>query len=1123
MAFPLSVTTRARLATVLAAVAMFAALASSGSGVHAQQIDPQVRISQVYGGGGNSGATYTNDFIELYNAGATDVDVSGWSVQYASAGGTSWARTNLAGKIPAHGYYLVQESQGAGGTLSLPPADASGAIQMAATAGKVALVSHQVTLTASPASGPIVDLVGFGSTASWFEGTGRTPAPSNTTAALRRENGCTDTNQNNADFSTGAPTPRNTAAPTYICGTRTLSAVGSASPASLVAGQTVALSVTVTPALDALGPSTGIQVVGDLSAIGGSGQVSFQDAGGNVFTHGFTTPASLPLGAASVTGTVTDQQMRSAAFTITVTVVEPPMPIGAVQGPVLTSPKVGHRITTSGIVTATKFNGYFIQSPDGQGDNDEATSDGLFVFTSSAPAGIARGDLVTVTGTVQEFVTGADPFSPPTTELTGPLTSVASHGHPMPTAAVITSTDPNGGIEQLERFEAMRVSIPELWVVAPTTGAINEPTALASSTSTSSSTPGVFYGVLPSTARPFREPGLETPDQVPSDATCLPTCRIPVFDGNPERVRVDSDGQTGATGLDVGVGRVVHNLVGVFDYAFRSYTLLPDVNPTPAITVSGTLSPAPAAVGGPDTYSIASFNMRRFFDTANDPGTSDPVLTPAAFASRLAKASLIVRTMLHLPDIIGVEEMENLSTLEAVAAKINADAVDAGLADPQYTAHLLEGNDTGGIDVGFLVKGSRVTVLDVTQYGKDDTYFNPVDNAYALLNDRPTLGLRARITGPVGTLPAVVTVLNNHLRSLASMTDAEDGPRVRAKRRAQAEYVARIVEAIQTQYPGEKLVSVGDYNAFQFNDGYVDVLGTIIGTPTPPNQVVLPSPDLVTTDLVNLDDVAPAAERYSYSFGGNAQILDHVLASQSMAATLDVFSHARVSADFPETAGNPLPDGTVTATRLSDHDPAIGYFRFAPDLPPVIATTDVTLEATGALTPVTYAPPTATDDLDGSVAVTCAPASPFQATVGVTTVSCSATDSANHTATASFTVTVQDTTAPVLSTVTPSVTSLWPANHKMVPVTLAYSASDAVGVQACFVAVASNEPANGTGDGNTAADWEVRSPTEVRLRAERAGTGTGRLYTLTVTCRDEAGHATSEAAVVAVPKSAAGR
>ncbi|MCL2448997.1 MAG: lamin tail domain-containing protein [Polyangiaceae bacterium] len=178
-------------------------------------------VSQVYGGGGNSGATYTNDFIEIFNRGTTSVSVSGWSVQYASATGSSWAVTNLSGSIAAGAYYLVEEAQGAGGTTALPAPDATGTISMSATSGKVALVSNQTKLTCSTSCVPgtsIVDFVGYGSSANSYEGSGPTATLSNTTAALRAGAGCTDTDSNASDFAAGTAAPRNSSTAHHACG-----------------------------------------------------------------------------------------------------------------------------------------------------------------------------------------------------------------------------------------------------------------------------------------------------------------------------------------------------------------------------------------------------------------------------------------------------------------------------------------------------------------------------------------------------------------------------------------------------------------------------------------------------------------------------------------------------------------------------------------------------------------------------------------------------------------------------------------------------------------------------------------------------------------------------------------
>src|SRR5262249_21644708 len=145
-------------------------------------------ISQVYGGGGNSGATYKRDFIELFNRGTAAVSVSGWSVQYASATGSSWQVTTLSGTIQPGHYYLVAEALGSGGTTNLPTPDVTGSISMSLSSGKVALVRTTGALSCGSNCLPnsnIADFVGYGSSANGFEGSGPTPTLSNTTSGLR--------------------------------------------------------------------------------------------------------------------------------------------------------------------------------------------------------------------------------------------------------------------------------------------------------------------------------------------------------------------------------------------------------------------------------------------------------------------------------------------------------------------------------------------------------------------------------------------------------------------------------------------------------------------------------------------------------------------------------------------------------------------------------------------------------------------------------------------------------------------------------------------------------------------------------------------------------------------------
>lgn len=202
------------LVTLLASGLFFSVAAFMPS--NAGAVSNDLVVSQVYGGGGNTGATYTNDFIEIFNRGTSTIDVTGWSVQYGSSGGTTWSSTALSGSIAPGGYYLVQEAAGAGGTTALPTPDATGSIAMSATAGKVALVNSAVPLSgACPSDASIVDLVGYGA-ANCAEGS-PTSTLTNLTAAVRAFEGCAETDDNAVDFAVAAPTPRNSVSATHSC------------------------------------------------------------------------------------------------------------------------------------------------------------------------------------------------------------------------------------------------------------------------------------------------------------------------------------------------------------------------------------------------------------------------------------------------------------------------------------------------------------------------------------------------------------------------------------------------------------------------------------------------------------------------------------------------------------------------------------------------------------------------------------------------------------------------------------------------------------------------------------------------------------------------------------------
>ncbi|MDP4169455.1 MAG: lamin tail domain-containing protein [Bacillota bacterium] len=259
---------------------------------HAADFTPanHVVISEVYGGGGNSGANYKNDFIELYNPTTQDVDLTGWSIQYAAATGSfSSNKTTLSGTIKAHGYYLIQGTKGTGGTIDLPTPDVTSNLSLAGTAGKVALSKASDTITGKTDAN-LMDFVGFGSTATEFEGSGATVAPSNTKSVERKANDGTDpttvgagkgngwdTDDNKNDFVAADPNPQNSSTPIEPSLGPTISDIKATNADGTLVneGKTYTVEGTVTVANNIVGTNSyyiqdasgGINVYGDSSAV----------------------------------------------------------------------------------------------------------------------------------------------------------------------------------------------------------------------------------------------------------------------------------------------------------------------------------------------------------------------------------------------------------------------------------------------------------------------------------------------------------------------------------------------------------------------------------------------------------------------------------------------------------------------------------------------------------------------------------------------------------------------------------------------------------------------------------------------------------------------------------------
>jgi len=660
-----------------------------------------------------------------------------------------------------------------------------------------------------------------------------------------------------------------------------------------------------------------------LSASGGVGSYSFDATG--TFPSGIGLAGNTISGSTSSNGTfnfsitATDSTIPVActgtqAYSLAIAPVFTITNINQIQGSGNTSPLTAQIATTEGIVTAVRSNGFYLQNEVANYDSNPDTSEAILIFTSSAPT-VSQGQKVRVTGAVNEFRPSSDTFTSSVTQLVSPIVTVLSSGNALPASQAIDSTmlTANGGQDQLERFEAMRVSLPSMTVVSPTDGNVSE----ANATSTTS---GFFYTVFTGTATPFREAGIETPTPSPLCAAGS-ACAIPVFDNNPERIQIDSDRIVGTAALNLRVGQVVTNVIGVLDWGFRVYQVYPDGTSAPIVTGTG-ITEGVAPVPASSEVTVATYNLERFFDTVNDPNVSDVAVTATALNNRLNKISLGIRSNLLAPDIIGVQEVENLSVLQAIAAKVNTDAAGAYT----YSAFLFEGNDPGGIDTGYLVK-STVTVASVTQLGLTATYTNPCTSTQEILNDRTPLLLRGSVTRNGRTLDLVV--INNHLRSLNGVNDessCSQGQRIRAKRAAQAEFLANLIQSEQIANPNVKLITVGDMNALSVNDGYGDSIATVIGAPTSPNQVARASADLVNPDLLNLLNLIPdATQRFSYVFDGNHQTLDHLLFAQGLKDQVTNGGYVRINSEFPETDRN----DSNSARRLSDHDPGVIYLTTA--------------------------------------------------------------------------------------------------------------------------------------------------------------------------------------------------
>ena len=591
--------------------------------------------------------------------------------------------------------------------------------------------------------------------------------------------------------------------------------------------------------------------------------------------------------------------------------------IAAIQGADMLSPMIGKQVIVHGVVTAVRQDGFFLQTPDGKRDANQATSDAIFVFTRASNKNAARGNLLEVSGQVREVAYHSGHRELSTTSIEADKVSLIASGNKLPQRIVLNASmlRPDRASTWLERFESMRVYMPKMLVVAPAGGRINDATAASISD-------GRFYGVAFGTARPFREPGNPVRKMTAIDNVGKAT----VFDENPERLHVDSLAQARSIAMSVDVGDVITGIVGILAQANDSYSLFTDTNAKFHVLPGAT----PRAVSVPlsSNFTIGNFNARRFFDDGDDPTVNEPVLTESAYALRLAKTANVICNYMHNPDIVGIAEVEKISTLSDLAEAVNSNAGNvlfpaACQKNPAYRSVMAKGNAGNG-SLGFLVRTvnvrpgvPRVKVLAVSEEGRS-ARFKRVDGGSEALFERPPLLLRARLNEPKGD-NETLTVIVNQLLSTTTNDDSEQtaygwstrADYVDAKRRAQMQFLASLLDARQSSNARERTVVLGGFESNEFSNGKDDLMGLITG------------PASKRSGLINMTLRMPQLQRYSVVRNGNAEALDHVLVSKTLFDGHYKLrtEFARINADFGEDNAGDFE----VPVRVSEYDPVVLY------------------------------------------------------------------------------------------------------------------------------------------------------------------------------------------------------
>jgi predicted extracellular nuclease len=908
-----------------------------------------VVISQVYGGGGNSGATHTHDFVELYNAGSAPVSLAGWSIQYTSAtgtgnlGATATQLTELSGSIQPGRYLLIEEGAGAGNGAPLPTPDVTDAtpIAMSATAGKVALVRSAAGLGCNGGSTPcsaaqlalIEDLVGYGN-ANFFEGAGAAPTLTNATSAQRGGNGAIDTDNNASDFVAGTPTPRNS-----TFGERALSI----DDVTVTEGNSGTTTATFTVSLSTAAGAGGVTfdiATADGSATAASGDYVAKSLTGQTIPEGsssytfdvtvngdtaFEPDETFSVNVTNVTGSVVaDTQGLGTIRNDDVDCTAPFTKIGAIQGEGANAAITG-TVTTQGVVVgdfegSAAGSGFFLQ--DVGGDGNPATSDGIFVFTGNANT-VSAGQVVRVTGFARErfnqtALNGSNSNTSPVTSIfdCGTTTSVAPTDVSMPFASA----------DAPERYEGMLVRLPQALTIAEyfNYDRFGE----------------IVLGLpLDGETRPFTPTSIVDPGQPALDRLLANQLRRITLDDNQSAqnppVLRHPNGAPFTLANRFRGGDTVRNTVGVLGWDFNLYRIFPTApadyeatNPRPA---------APSPVGGSIrvaamntlNYFISPDNIQEASNAPDDPADNicGPVPSlecrgwdgdqPQELSRQRTK---LLEALAGLDaDVLGLNELENTKDVDPLTDPANGivPGLNAKLGAGTYAAITTGTIGTDAIKVGLIYRPAKVKPV-----GSFKLLTSAVDPRFLDTKSRPALAqtFESLENG------ARFTVVVNHLKSKGSdcndVGDPDTGDGQGNCNGTRTLAAQALVDWIKTDPTGSgdaDFLIMGDLNSYAKED--------------PIRAIQAGADDTAGTadDWTNLVDRELGTYAYSYVFDGMSGYLDHALGNASIAPQVAGVAEWHINADEPDildydTSFKPAAQEALwepNGFRTSDHDPVI--------------------------------------------------------------------------------------------------------------------------------------------------------------------------------------------------------